>query len=468
MKTKSSKFLSVLLTLLMMAGVVAAAPVTARAAAPANPTSPAVWDFSAVNADGGDSYNGGSWSWVQDTKTLTLTDISHTSAGQLALKLPTGATIVLIGANSFTSTNATRAGYSTAISAGDLTIRGSGSLNTQGGNAISGSSSYGIECLSHLTISETASVTATGGTTVLGSSTGIICFFDLTISDNASVTATGDTSSNGNSYGYAARPSSLTIGENASLTATGNSRALGDNYTVPVGYTYYVNTTTAPSAAPLTGNGSTTVIGSTHKYARIASPTSPALALSASSWSPGTAAANTSVTVTANMAWTASSNATSWLTVSPASGTNNGTLTINAAANTGTASRTGTITVTGGGITRTVAVTQAGTGTPIYTLTVNGGTGGGSYTANAVVPITATVPSGKVFDKWTVIGVILTDTQKASASTSFTMPANAVTVTAAFKDPPKGIFGTKARWTGEWWHYLLFFLCFGFIWMWFI
>jgi hypothetical protein len=34
-------------------------------------------------------------------------------------------------------------------------------------------------------------------------------------------------------------------------------------------------------------------------------------------------------------------------------------------------------------------------------------------------------------------------------------------------DPPaqKGIFGTNAKWTGEWWHYLLFFLGFGFIWM---
>jgi len=31
----------------------------------------------------------------------------------------------------------------------------------------------------------------------------------------------------------------------------------------------------------------------------------------------------------------------------------------------------------------------------------------------------------------------------------------------------KGIFGTNARWYGAWWHYLLFFIGFGFIWMWF-
>ena len=33
--------------------------------------------------------------------------------------------------------------------------------------------------------------------------------------------------------------------------------------------------------------------------------------------------------------------------------------------------------------------------------------------------------------------------------------------------PTKGIFGTNARWYGAWWHYVLFFIGFGFIWMWF-
>lgn len=35
------------------------------------------------------------------------------------------------------------------------------------------------------------------------------------------------------------------------------------------------------------------------------------------------------------------------------------------------------------------------------------------------------------------------------------------------EEPEKGIFGTNAKWYGEWWHYVLFFLAFGFIWMWF-
>ena len=33
--------------------------------------------------------------------------------------------------------------------------------------------------------------------------------------------------------------------------------------------------------------------------------------------------------------------------------------------------------------------------------------------------------------------------------------------------PAKGIFGTNVKWFGAWWHYVLFFLGFGWIWMWF-
>jgi len=41
-----------------------------------------------------------------------------------------------------------------------------------------------------------------------------------------------------------------------------------------------------------------------------------------------------------------------------------------------------------------------------------------------------------------------------------------LTVTPPSQPPPKGILGTNARYN-QWWHYILFFLCFGFIWMWF-
>ena len=112
-------------------------------------------------------------------------------------------------------------------------------------------------------------------------------------------------------------------------------------------------------------------------------------------------------------------------------------------------------------------------GPAAYTLTVVNGTGSGSYEAGAVVPITAdAAPEGQVFDKWTATGGG-TFADANSASTTFAMPANAATVTAAYKGggtpppPEKGIFGTNPRWTGAWWHYVLFFVGFGFLWMWF-
>jgi len=85
------------------------------------------------------------------------------------------------------------------------------------------------------------------------------------------------------------------------------------------------------------------------------------LTLSHATWSAPRTASSLTVSVTSNRAWNVSSNA-NWLTVTPASGTNNGSFTINATANNGTASRTGTITVTAPGApTRTVSVTQSGT-----------------------------------------------------------------------------------------------------------
>jgi hypothetical protein len=74
------------------------------------------------------------------------------------------------------------------------------------------------------------------------------------------------------------------------------------------------------------------------------------------------------VTVTSNVSWTASKNA-SWITISSASGSNNGSIDVTVAAGTSTSPQTGTVTVTGGGITRTVSVTQAAYGPPAIKVT---------------------------------------------------------------------------------------------------
>ncbi len=68
-----------------------------------------------------------------------------------------------------------------------------------------------------------------------------------------------------------------------------------------------------------------------------------------------------------------------------------------------------------------------------HKVTVNGGTGGGEYEEGASVTITATVPTGKRFAKWTSeSGVTFAD--EMNVTTTFTMPAGDVTVAATFED----------------------------------
>ena len=69
-----------------------------------------------------------------------------------------------------------------------------------------------------------------------------------------------------------------------------------------------------------------------------------------------------------------------------------------------------------------------------FEVTVNSGTGSGSYTEGATVAITAdAAPAGKVFDRWTSSPAVAF-ADATGASTSFTMPANAVAITATWKD----------------------------------
>lgn len=87
-----------------------------------------------------------------------------------------------------------------------------------------------------------------------------------------------------------------------------------------------------------------------------------------------------------------------------------------------------------------------------YTLTVTNGNGSGSYESGVQVSITAnSAPDGKVFDKWTTDnGGTFADA--SSASTTFTMPAKDVTITATYKDSgtPPTPGGHTHAWTSDW------------------
>src|SRR5215510_5109808 len=83
--------------------------------------------------------------------------------------------------------------------------------------------------------------------------------------------------------------------------------------------------------------------------------------------------------ITSNASWTVTDNQ-SWLTVSPTSGSNNGTVTVTAQENTGASARTATVTVSATGVpSRTVTVTQSG--------------GGGGGCATPPIPSFASLPT---------------------------------------------------------------------------
>lgn len=75
-----------------------------------------------------------------------------------------------------------------------------------------------------------------------------------------------------------------------------------------------------------------------------------------------------------------------------------------------------------------------GSGGTKYTVSVSGGSGSGSYTPGTVVTIGAfAAGDGRVFDRWTTASTGVGFLDATSPTTTFTMPAGNVTVTATYK-----------------------------------
>ena len=131
------------------------------------------------------------------------------------------------------------------------------------------------------------------------------------------------------------------------------------------------------------------------------------LNLSPSVLSYTSAAASQTVSVSSNLAWSVTDDA-SWITVTPTSGNNNGSISVSVSENSGSTARSGTVTVTGGAIVRTVSVTQSGVFSGQYSLTANTtGSGsvtlspaGGVYDSGTIVSVQATASTGWVFSGW--------------------------------------------------------------------
>ena len=106
---------------------------------------------------------------------------------------------------------------------------------------------------------------------------------------------------------------------------------------------------------------------------------------------------------------------------------------------------TASATVAGADVTG-VNFSSAQNAAPQFTLTVNNGTGSGQYAENDSVTISAAVPAGQVFDAWTGDTQYLADA--SIVSTTVTMPAQNITVTATFKQPPPNTHSISGTVTG--------------------
>lgn len=163
------------------------------------------------------------------------------------------------------------------------------------------------------------------------------------------------------SFAAGASSTPVTVTANVSWTVTDNQTWLSvaptsgtSNGSFTLSATANTGTASRSGTVTVTGGGLTRTIAVSQ-----AGQAANNLTLSTSSLSFAATASSSPVNVTANVSWTVTDNQ-SWLSVSPASGSNNGSFTVSATANTASTTRSGTVTVSGGGLTRTLAVTQAG------------------------------------------------------------------------------------------------------------
>jgi hypothetical protein len=161
------------------------------------------------------------------------------------------------------------------------------------------------------------------------------------------------------------------------------------------------------------------------------------LSVSDTSLTFAVAGENKSVNITSNTSWTASDDA-DWLTLSAASGTNNGQLTITAEANSSQSSRTSTVTISANGVSnRIITVTQDGTEITLsvsensLSFTASGESKEVSITSNASWTVssdadwlTLSVVSG--YNNWPFTVTSAANTTQSARTATITIAANGV------------------------------------------
>jgi formate dehydrogenase assembly factor FdhD len=195
--------------------------------------------------------------------------------------------------------------------------------------------------------------------------------------------------------------------------ATVSPTSGSNNGTITVNFQANTSTQSRSATLTITGCSISRTVTITQAGAAVTLEVSP------TSISQTAAAGSASISVTSNCSsWTVSG-APAWATVSPTSGSNNGTITVNFQANTSTQSRSATLTITGCSISRTVTITQTGTATSLEVspATISQAAAAGS----APIAVTSNCSA------WTVSGA------PAWATVSPTSGSNNGTITVSFQ-----------------------------------
>ncbi len=172
--------------------------------------------------------------------------------------------------------------------------------------------------------------------------------------------------------GSSAGSSNFSVSSNVSWSVSDNASWLtvsptsgSNNNTLKATYTQNTSSSSRTGTITTSGGGITRTVTVVQSGT---STSSNSLTVSPSNQNVGSSAGSSNFSVSSNVSWSVSDNA-SWVTLSPSSGSNNGSVKASYSANSSTSSRTAALTFVGGGITRTATITQSGSSS----------SGGGNY-----------------------------------------------------------------------------------------
>lgn len=321
---------------------------------------------------------------------------------------------------------------STVTSTGDVAVLATKDVVINGGTITGGSGYLGNAAIS----AQQGSVTLAGGTiTAHPGARAVVSGVDSPITVTGNVAISGDVGLTDFQW-----PSAITINAGGVLTVPQGGTLTVTNSGTIINNGAIVNSGTIVNNGTITNHAGSTYTGAEPTGTGTFTP--PPAAVTNVTVSPTTATIQKGTTKQFTASVTGTNNpaqTVTWTVEGGKSGTginSSGLLTVAAdeTAATLTVKATSAVDTSKSG-TATVTVTNIPVIT--YVLTVTGGTGSGSYAQGATVTITANAaPSGQRFKEWTVNSGGVTLANPQAQSTSFTMPASAVGVTATYEALP--------------------------------